>query len=72
MPNDDQKKPFGRILFSAAPYGGPEDSNMSCIAKYRAPGSSCFLNHREFDNDLILLVMLTYTISRRIGGLKSR
>ena len=33
MANEDQKKPFGMILLSAAPYGGPKAVNMSCIAK---------------------------------------
>jgi hypothetical protein len=31
MANEDQKKPFGIILLSAAPYGGPKDANTSWI-----------------------------------------
>jgi hypothetical protein len=31
--NEEQKKPFGMILLSAAPYGEPKLANMSYIAK---------------------------------------
>ena len=33
MANEDQKKPFGTILLSAAPYGGPNDAKISWIDK---------------------------------------
>ena len=33
MANEDQKKPLGMILLSAAPYGDPKAANISSIAK---------------------------------------